>query len=217
MRSVWICGHLGHYQLFIDVIAASTQPNLQFSLIKKFTIVWKKCYPPFERCQRRARQRRVRDPEPRHASTDLEIKIKEHFAKRGIIAVTKSEDDRPLVFVDNLHDKTWWRVLLNDGPFEKLVTPWSRTRRWSGRWWWRWSRQTQWLPENYLLKFWCDADFKAVWCCCVFAKPLTFAILLSSSPWVGWPPRTITVPSGERWPGIVAFPSNVTMWVSHQN
>ena len=48
-------------------------------------------------------------------------------------------------------------------------------------------------------------------------NPLTFAILLSSSPWVGWPPRTITVPSGERWPGIVAFPWNVTMWVSHQN
>ena len=35
----------------------------------------------------------------------------------------------------------------------------------------------------------------------------TFAILLSSSPWVGCPPRTITVPSGERWPGI--FPDTI--------
>ena len=41
----------------------------------------------------------------------------------------------------------------------------------------------------------------------------TFAILLSSSPWVGCPPRTITVPSGERWPGIFPdiIPSGCTV------
>ena len=120
-------------------------------------------------------------PSPAMLQPTLKIKIKEHFAKRGIIAVTKSEDDRPLVFVDNLHDKTWWRVVLNDSPFENLVTPWSRTRRWSGRWWWRWSRQMRWLPENYLLKFWFLSGLMLL-CFCKTVDLCNLAIILP----MGW-------------------------------
>ena len=69
----------------------------------------------------------------------------------------------------------------DDGPFEKLVTPWNRTRRWSGRWWWRWSRQMRWLPENYLLKFWFLSGLMLL-CFCKTVDLCNLAIILP----MGW-------------------------------